>query len=62
MSPRIPHSTKPLIYKISGVWGNHEGSMLLWVLMLSLLRRGGRRFRRQSAAGSARAGIGGAGR
>ncbi len=25
------HSAKPLIYKISGVWGNHEGSMLLWV-------------------------------
>jgi cytochrome c-type biogenesis protein CcmF len=30
------HSLKPLIYKISGVWGNHEGSMLLWVLVLSL--------------------------
>ncbi|WP_319771947.1 heme lyase CcmF/NrfE family subunit [Breoghania sp.] len=30
------HSDKPLIYKISGVWGNHEGSMLLWVLILSL--------------------------
>ena len=30
------HSLKPLIYKISGVWGNHEGSMLLWVLILSL--------------------------
>ena len=30
------HSTKPLLYKISGVWGNHEGSMLLWVLILSL--------------------------
>ncbi|MEQ1614654.1 MAG: cytochrome c biogenesis protein CcsA, partial [Hyphomicrobiaceae bacterium] len=29
------HSTKPMIYKISGVWGNHEGSMLLWVLMLA---------------------------
>lgn len=29
------HSTKPLIYKVSGVWGNHEGSMLLWVLILS---------------------------
>ncbi len=27
---------KPLIYKISGVWGNHEGSMLLWVLILAL--------------------------
>ena len=30
------HSLKPLIYKITGVWGNHEGSMLLWVLVLSL--------------------------
>src|SRR6186997_1633329 len=30
------HSAKPLIYKISGVWGNHEGSMLLWSLILAL--------------------------
>lgn len=30
------HSTKPLIYKIAGVWGNHEGSLLLWVLILAL--------------------------
>jgi cytochrome c-type biogenesis protein CcmF len=30
------HSDKPMLYKISGVWGNHEGSMLLWVLILSL--------------------------
>ncbi|MCC5993548.1 MAG: heme lyase CcmF/NrfE family subunit [Rhodobacteraceae bacterium] len=30
------HTLKPLIYKISGVWGNHEGSMLLWVLTLTL--------------------------
>jgi cytochrome c-type biogenesis protein CcmF len=30
------HSAKPLIYKLSGVWGNHEGSMLLWVLILSI--------------------------
>jgi cytochrome c-type biogenesis protein CcmF len=42
---------KPLVYKISGVWGNHEGSMLLWVLVLSLyaglvalLQRGGPRL------------------
>ena len=32
---RNSHSDKPLIYKISGVWGNHEGSMLLWVGMLA---------------------------
>ncbi|WP_224701748.1 heme lyase CcmF/NrfE family subunit [Devosia aquimaris] len=28
------HSLKPLIYKISGVWGNHEGSMVLWISIL----------------------------
>ncbi|MEL6644604.1 MAG: heme lyase CcmF/NrfE family subunit [Pseudomonadota bacterium] len=30
------HTLKPMIYKITGVWGNHEGSMLLWVLILAL--------------------------
>ena len=30
------HSMKPLIYKVAGAWGNHEGSMLLWVTILSL--------------------------
>ncbi len=30
------HSLKPMLYKISGVWGNHEGSMVLWVLILAL--------------------------
>jgi len=30
------HTDKPLLYKLTGVWGNHEGSMLLWVFMLSL--------------------------
>src|SRR5262245_18581639 len=30
------HSAKPLVYKLSGVWGNHEGSMLLWILILSV--------------------------
>ena len=29
------HSTKPLIYKVSGTWGNHEGSLVLWVWILS---------------------------
>ncbi len=45
------HTLKPLIYKITGVWGNHEGSMLLWVLVLSVygagiafLKRGGLRL------------------
>ena len=41
------HSAKPLLYKISGTWGNHEGSILLWVLILAVfgglaaLRSGG---------------------
>jgi len=42
------HTLKPMIYKVTGVWGNHEGSMLLWVLVLSIysagiaiLKRGG---------------------
>jgi cytochrome c-type biogenesis protein CcmF len=30
------HSTMPLVYKFTSTWGNHEGSMLLWVLILSL--------------------------
>ena len=30
------HTTKPLIYKVSAVWGNHEGSMLLWMLVLTI--------------------------
>ena len=30
------HTTKPLFYKISGAWGNHEGSLLLWLLVLTI--------------------------
>jgi len=30
------HSAKPLLFKVTGTWGNHEGSMLLWVLILAL--------------------------
>ena len=30
------HSTKPLFYKIAGTWGNHEGSLLLWLLVLTV--------------------------
>ena len=29
------HSLKPMLFKVTGVWGNHEGSMLLWVLILA---------------------------
>ena len=45
------HTLKPLLYKVTGVWGNHEGSMLLWVtvlaaytLAIALARRGGDRL------------------
>ncbi len=34
------HTDKPLLYKISGVWGNHEGSILLWILILALFGAG----------------------
>ena len=30
------HSLKPFFYKISGTWGNHEGSLLLWVIILTI--------------------------
>ena len=30
------HTAKPMLYKVSGVWGNHEGSILLWCLVLAL--------------------------
>ena len=30
------HSLKPMLYKVSGVWGNHEGSLLLWQLILAV--------------------------
>ena len=30
------HSLKPMLYKVAGAWGNHEGSLLLWVLILSV--------------------------
>ena len=38
------HSAMPLIYKFTSVWGNHEGSMLLWVLILSLFGAAGAVF------------------
>ncbi len=45
------HTAKPLIYKITGVWGDHEGSMLLWMLVLAVFsaimvftKRGGPRI------------------
>ena len=43
------HSAKPLIYKIAGAWGNHEGSMLLWVTILGLAGGAVALFERQLA-------------
>jgi cytochrome c-type biogenesis protein CcmF len=37
---RNSHTAKPLLYKITGTWGNHEGSMLLWVLILAVFGAG----------------------
>ena len=34
------HSAKPMLYKVTGVWGNHEGSLLLWILILSFFGAG----------------------
>jgi cytochrome c-type biogenesis protein CcmF len=34
------HSAKPMLYKVAGAWGNHEGSLLLWILILALFGAG----------------------
>ena len=47
------HSLKPLLYKITGVWGNHEGSMLLWVLILTFFGALVARLRPQPAGDAA---------
>jgi cytochrome c-type biogenesis protein CcmF len=43
------HSAKPLLYKIAGTWGNHEGSMLLWVTVLGVAGAGVAVFERRLA-------------
>ncbi|MES2443460.1 MAG: heme lyase CcmF/NrfE family subunit [Pseudomonadota bacterium] len=43
------HSAKPLMYKIAGAWGNHEGSMLLWVTVLGVAGAGVAIFERRLA-------------
>ena len=45
------HTAKPLLYKVTGVWGNHEGSMLLWVLILALFGASAAWFGGQLPAG-----------
>ena len=44
------HSMMPLVYKFTSVWGNHEGSMLLWVLILALFGAGVAAFGRNLPA------------
>lgn len=44
------HSAKPLLFKIAGSWGNHEGSMLLWGLILALSGAGFARIDRSAPA------------
>ena len=44
---RNSHSAKPLLYKISGTWGNHEGSMLLWLALLGVAGAGVALFERR---------------
>ena len=55
------HTLKPWLYKLAGVWGNHEGSMLLWVLILTLLRRAAAWFGGNLPPALQGAGAGGAG-
>ena len=54
------HSTMPLIYKVTSAWGNHEGSMLLWVLSTVLFRGIGWRIRKQLACNTQSVRIGSA--
>ncbi|MHA6720234.1 heme lyase CcmF/NrfE family subunit [Sphingomonas sp. RS6] len=46
------HSAKPMLYKIAGAWGNHEGSMLLWVTVLAVAGAGVALFERGLAIGT----------
>jgi cytochrome c-type biogenesis protein CcmF len=52
------HSMKPLIYKIAGAWGNHEGSMLLWVTVLAVAGAGVAWFEKRLATGTLAATLG----
>ncbi|MDV3457120.1 heme lyase CcmF/NrfE family subunit [Sphingomonas sp. HF-S4] len=52
------HSLKPMIYKVAGAWGNHEGSMLLWVTVLAVAGGGVAMFERRLAAGTLAATLG----
>lgn len=52
------HSLKPMIYKVAGAWGNHEGSMLLWVTVLAAAGAGVAAFEKRLAGGTLAATLG----
>ncbi|WP_448661058.1 heme lyase CcmF/NrfE family subunit [Sphingomonas sp. CJ20] len=52
------NSMKPLLYKVAGAWGNHEGSMLLWVTVLAAAGAGVALFERQLKPGTLAATLG----
>ncbi|KRC82499.1 heme lyase CcmF/NrfE family subunit [Sphingomonas sp. Root241] len=52
------HSLKPMIYKVAGAWGNHEGSMLLWVTVLAVAGAGVAALERRLAGGTLAATLG----
>jgi cytochrome c-type biogenesis protein CcmF len=52
------HSLKPMLYKVAGAWGNHEGSMLLWVTVLAVAGAGVALFERRLAGGTLAATLG----
>jgi cytochrome c-type biogenesis protein CcmF len=53
------HSAKPLLYRFAGAWGNHEGSMLMWVSILALAGAGVALFERRLAERTLIATLGG---
>lgn len=52
------HSAKPWLYKFAGAWGNHEGSMLMWVTILTLAGAAVARFERRISSATLRAALG----
>ena len=52
------HSAKPFIYKVAGAWGNHEGSMLLWVMILAVAGAFLARFSRRTSERTLTAALG----
>src|SRR3546814_11085241 len=53
------HSMKPWLYKFAGTWGNHEGSMLLWVTVMGVAGAAVALFERALRRGTHMANLGG---